>query len=182
MRTGRNMSMPAWRRVSVLLAMMILCAGCSVFRKAFERTVVVTVHDTRDSIVIRERIVHDTVKVDIPVYVEENVTKDDSSHLENPFAISDAWIRDGLLHHSLRTRGGTIDVPVDVHVADTAISHESYEKKDSIYTKEVYVEKELTWAQKAKIRAFPWILLAAVVLALWTFRKPLVAFVKKCLP
>ena len=177
-----KMSVSAWRRVSVLLAMIILCAGCSALRKAFEKTVVVTVHDTKDSLIIRDRWVHDTVKVSIPVYVEKNVTKDDSSHLENPFAISDAWIRDGLLHHFLRTKGGEFDVPVDVHVTDTTSSHASYEKKDSVYTKEVYIEKELTLAQKAKIKAFPWILLALVGLALCTFRKPLVAFVKKCLP
>ena len=156
----------------IYILLVILCvSGCSSLRKAFEKTVVVTVHDTRDSIVIRERIVHDTVKVDVPVYVEVNVTKDDSSHLENPFSVSDAWIRDGLLHHSLRTKSGELAVPVDVHVTDTTSSHESYEKKDSVYTKEVYIEKELTWAQKAKIKAFPWILLGLIGALLWIFRK-----------
>ena len=160
----------AQRVVPVLLAA-LLCAGCSVFRKAFEKTVVVTVHDTKDSLVIRDRWVHDTVKVPIPVYIEKNVTKDDSSHLENPYAISDAWIKDGLLHHSLRTKPGELAVPVDVHVTDTTSSHESYEKKDSIATKEIYIEKELNWAQRAKIKAFPWILLGLIGALLWIFRK-----------
>ena len=38
-------------------------------------------------------------------------------------------------------------------------------------TVEVKVERQLTWAQKAKIGAFPWVLLALVGALLWIFRK-----------
>ena len=38
-------------------------------------------------------------------------------------------------------------------------------------TVEVKVEKNLSWAQKSKIGAFPWLLLAVIGLLLWTFRK-----------
>ena len=37
--------------------------------------------------------------------------------------------------------------------------------------KEVKVEKPLSWTQKAKIGAFPWILLALIGAVLWIFRK-----------
>ena len=36
---------------------------------------------------------------------------------------------------------------------------------------EVKVEKNLSWSQKAKIGAFPWILLALIGAVLWIFRK-----------
>ena len=36
---------------------------------------------------------------------------------------------------------------------------------------EVKVEKNLSWAQKAKIGAFPWLVLAVIGAALWIFRK-----------
>ena len=36
---------------------------------------------------------------------------------------------------------------------------------------EVKVEKSLSWAQKAKIGAFPWLLLALIGAVLWIFRK-----------
>lgn len=36
---------------------------------------------------------------------------------------------------------------------------------------EVKVEKSLSWSQKAKIGAFPWLLLAVVGCLLWIFRK-----------
>ena len=39
--------------------------------------------------------------------------------------------------------------------------------------KEVKVEKPLSWSQRVRIVAFPWLLLVAVALAVWTFRKPL---------
>ena len=38
-------------------------------------------------------------------------------------------------------------------------------------TVEVKVERQLTWAQKAKIGAFPWIVLALIGALLWIFRK-----------
>ena len=37
--------------------------------------------------------------------------------------------------------------------------------------KEVKVEKPLSWSQKAKIGAFPWVLLALIGAVLWIFRK-----------
>lgn len=49
-------------------------------------------------------------------------------------------------------------------------------KRDSVAVetlKEVKVEKPLSWSQKVRIGAFPWLLLVAVGLGVWTFRKPL---------
>lgn len=42
-----------------------------------------------------------------------------------------------------------------------------------------YVEKPLSWSQKARIGAFPWLLLVAVGLAVWTFRKSLLPWFTK---
>ena len=49
-------------------------------------------------------------------------------------------------------------------------------KRDSVAVetlKEVKVEKPLSWWEKAKLCAFPWLLLITGVLGVWTFRKPL---------
>ena len=84
----------------------------------------------------------------------------------------------------------------DVHLRDTLVTKDSvyiekYKdrfvyrdrwrdsiivKRDSVAVetiKEVKVEKPLSWSQRARIGAFPWLLLVAVGLAVWTFRKPL---------
>ena len=144
-------------------------------RKYFERVEVVTVTETKDSLIIRDRIIQDTARVEIPVYVEVNVTKDDSSHLENPFAVSDAWVKDGMLHHNLRTKPQTIDAPIDIHVADTSKTHETYEKRDSTSTRTEIkeVEKPLSKWKSFKLDAFWWLILAILALLGWIFRKPL---------
>lgn len=49
-------------------------------------------------------------------------------------------------------------------------------KRDSVAVetlKEVKVEKPLSWSQRVKLGAFPWLLLITGVLGVWTFRKPL---------
>lgn len=157
-------------RKAVLILCIVMAASCSALRKYFEEVETVVVHDTKDSLIIRDRVIHDTLKVPIPVYVEKNVTPDDSSHLENPYAVSDAWVKDGLLHHSLRTQG-KMEVPVDIPVSDTTAIHS--EKESVTHTEKVYVEKDLTRWQKAKIGAFWWLLAALVGALAWIFRKPL---------
>ena len=147
-----------------------LTTSCSLLKP---RETIVTVTETRDSIIIRDRIVHDSVKVEIPIIIEKNVTKDDSSRLENQYAISVAKVMDGLLFHSLETKPQTIYVPVDVHVSDTTAVHEkeSETAKETVVTE--YVEKELSWWQKFRLRAFWWLLGLSLALTAWTFRKPL---------
>ena len=53
--------------------------------------------------------------------------------------------------------------------------------RDSVSVREVHdtttverkVEKELSAGQKARIGAFPWLVLAVIALGAWTFRKPI---------
>lgn len=59
--------------------------------------------------------------------------------------------------------------------------------RDSVSVREVHdtttverkVEKELSWSQKARLDLFPWILIAAIGLLLWAFRKPLLSLIKR---
>ena len=164
------------KRIVLILAVLAMLPGCSLLRKYFREVETVVVHDTKDSIIIRDRYIHDTVKVDVPVYVEKNVTKDDSSHLENPFAVSDAWVKDGLLYHNLRTRG-QMEVPVEIPVSDTTAIHN--ENNTATHTEKVYVEKDLNAWQKFRLRAFWWLLAGLAGCLVWIFRKPLLALLKK---
>ena len=91
--------------------------------------------EIRDSVRldIRERTVHDTAYVDVPLIKEVNVTRDTSSHLENEYAMSDASISNGTLRHSLETRPHKIAAPVTITVHDTL----TVEKKAETIIKEV---------------------------------------------
>lgn len=93
--------------------------------------------EIRDSVrvEIRERPVHDTAYVDVPLIKEVNVTRDTSSHLENEYAMSDASISNGTLSHSLETRPHKIAAPVTITVHDTL----TVEKKAETIIKEVNV-------------------------------------------
>lgn len=60
------------------------------------------------------------------------------------FAVSDAYVKDGLLHHSLSSKPQTLDVPVDIHVSDTTTVHEKESSQEKEGTRIEYVEKPLT--------------------------------------
>lgn len=129
------------------------------------------VEHVRTETVYRDRIVHDTATVTVPVEIEKVVTKDTVSHLENSFAKSDAVVAGGFLSHSLESKPQIIRVPVKVRVTDTVY------RKAEVITQIKKVEKELSWWQRVRLDAF-WVLLFAVLALLaWIFRKPLLKLV-----
>lgn len=141
--------------VLVLVILASVVAGCSP--RVIVQKEVVTEY--------RDRVIHDTAQVVVPLEVEKIVTRDTASHLENRWAESDAVVSGGFLSHSLSSRPQVIQVPVEVHTTDTLY------KEAQIVEKEVEVEKPLSWWRKFKIGAF-WYLCGAVLLLLvWTFRK-----------
>jgi len=155
---------------TAVLVIIILILSVSCSPRVTERITTITKDTT--IVQIRERIIHDTAYVEIPVIIERNVTKDDSSHLENRFAVSDAWIQDGLLHHSLLTKPQTIDVPVDIPVSDTTTTHEHFEQTDSSGTQYVEVEKKLTAWQRFRMNVGGYTLFALLLLVgIWIFKK-----------
>lgn len=127
---------------------------------------------TVTKIEFRDRVVHDTAKVEIPYEVEKIVTRDTASRLENSFAKSDAVVSGGFLSHSLESKPQYIKVPVEVHVTDTLI------RESEIRTEIKEVEKPLSKWKSAKLDAFWWLVMIIVGLLLWTFRKRISSIVR----
>lgn len=150
------------KKILALVLILGLTTSCGLFKHTPQ-----TVIEYRDTTIIRERLVHDTVKVTVPKIIERNVTTDTTSHLENDWARSDATVRDGLLWHSLETKPHTIEVPVLVPVHDTLI----VQKEAEIRTETVEVEKPLSFWQRLEIGAFWWLCGAILLCLLWIFRK-----------
>lgn len=157
-----NNNQPVWWYILLYIFILgaacfvcVLMSGCSP--KIVEKVVT--------QVEYRDRVVHDTTTLEVPVEVEKIVTRDTSSHLENNWAKSDAMVSDGFLHHSLESKPRIIQVPVEVHVTDTVW------KEQEIVEKEIEIEKPLSWWQSFEIGAFWWLLGVVALLLLWTFRK-----------
>ena len=159
--------------IGVLL--LLTCASCSPKVITQVRT------EYRDSVrvEVHERLIHDTVSVQIPVEVEKIVTRDTVSRLENTYAKSVAVVSGGFLHHSLSSKPQVIYVPVEVPVTDTTTTHTSSAIEEKTETKVEYVEKKLTWLQKTEIYGFRCMVLFALLFFLWKYRKQVWALVRR---
>ena len=108
-----------------------------------------------------ERMVMDTVYIRLPEADMSYAGPDTASRLETELARSSAWIDSaGLLHHTLsHTRN---EIPVTVARRET--THTS--RADSIMTRTVVMERELTPWQRLRLDAFGWLAGAAVLAVL----------------
>ena len=140
------------RKSLSLLPLLLLFTACGIHKP--QPQPVIIQHDT----VIRERIIRDTARIEVPVIKEKIVTLDTASHLENDWAKSDAAVSDGLLSHSLETKPKVIEVPIYVPVRDTII------KEGETHAEIVEVEKPLSWWESLRMGAFWWLAGAVVVL------------------
>lgn len=115
--------------------------------------------------------VHDTAYIELPVFIERNVTRDTTSTLENPYAKSEASITDGLLSHSLQTKPTRQPVKIEKEI----VYRDSIVFRDRIETVTVEVEKELTKWQSFKMKTggttLAILIIAIVTAALYLFLK-----------
>lgn len=164
---------------AVILALCFLWASCS--QKIVEKLVTQTVTEYRDSTVFRDS----TIFVPIPLEADQAIVHiQDTSHRETSVAESDAWIgKDGMIHHSLRNKADAriaYDLKLPERWLYTGVTN-TKEHEQGIIKRE-YVEKSLSWWQKARIRAFWWLLGGLILCLAWIFRKPLLAILKKWIP
>ena len=130
----------------------------------------------RDTTIYQDRLQDTTIYVPIPLEKGQAiVTVGDTSKLETSVARSTASIdARGKLNHTLENKSDQkLQAIVPVH--SKVIYHGVTSNKAEILTRTIYKEKELTWWQNVRLKAF-WPLLVAVLLLLlllWNFRKPL---------
>ena len=107
-----------------------------------------------------------------PKIVERIVVQHDTTtvrHRDTTYRRDSVYIREWM-------RGDTVYVD---RFRDRYVFRDRW--RDSVSVREVHdttavevkVEKSLSWSQKAKIGAFPWLVLSVLGLLLWTFRKRL---------
>ena len=121
------------------------------------------------------------VAVDLPRQSESNVTMDDSSHVETDLAVSDAWIKDGVLHHHIKNKSGQLKGESFVPQKTERTNKEAVRVKEVPVPEPYPVEIERKWTpmEQIKLAAF-WYLLGAVVLSIgFILRKPLLLALRK---
>ena len=149
------------RAYSILLAAVVL-AGCSPCRHCprnfsqkdsvyIDRVEVVTQIDT----VIQWRIPDGGAEATLP--------DSDTSRLSTSLARSEAWVKDGQLHHTLTNRS-ELAIPISITVPQRAVTTDRFRLRDRVVT--VEVEKELSWWQKFWISAGKILPLVALLLIL----------------
>ena len=123
--------------------------------------------ETRDSTRVEvhtiTKTVYDTAYIELPIFVERNVTKDTTSTLENPYAKSEASIVDGLLSHSLETKPTKHPVQIEKEI----VYRDSLIYRDRTITQRVEVPRELTSWQAFKMKTGGFTL-TALILAIVT--------------
>lgn len=96
-----------------------------------------------------------TVFVEVPVEVKMQVERD-SSHLETSVALSQAWIADGLLHHTLENKAEPL--PAVVKVRDTDVR----ERSDSVVYRDVYIRDVV---ERVRIPKSYWLFMSVTILS-----------------
>ena len=126
---------------------------------------------TRVEVRMITQTIHDTAYIELPVFVERNVTKDTTSTLENPYAKSEASITDGLLSHSLQTKPTRQPVKIEKEI----VFRDSIVFRDRTKTVTVEVEKKLSKWQSFKMKTggttLAILIIAIVTAALYLFLK-----------
>lgn len=165
------------KRIAALCAILVVATSCGLCKHLPTETHVKdsTVVNYKDSTIVS--IKDSTVLVQIPAESSSAVLPDGfRSHVQTSIAESDAWVEDGLLHHTIRNRSENM-LPAVVPVMTTArVIHSENDHTgltDRVVTKEV--EKPLTWWQRFRIGAFFWLLGLALIgwrrEILWLLRK-----------
>lgn len=129
------------RQLTIIAAALLLCS-CAAQRAAQETQ--------RDSVRVEtiERTVYKDSIIFVPLPAENDAASlpdSDTSRLETSLAESEAFVKDGQLHHSLRNKETLLPVPVKL---PSVIRQEyAYALRDRKVVEVVEVERELSWWQ-----------------------------------
>lgn len=158
------------RNIQILLSLSIVAwavAGCGAPRHLPNKT------EVRDSVAItyRDSTIIRYVDVEVPVPAENSyAVVPDSSHLETSVAVSEASVDSlGRLHHSLQNK--PVKLTARTEVTDRVLEKIETNKSEEKNTVKVFVEKELTFWQTFRLKAFWWMAgLIAASIAAWIAR------------
>lgn len=145
---------------ATLLSLVVSCAAPKVVLEQRDSTVIYI----KDSIRFRDSL----VLVPIPEGTDKAKLPDtDTSFLQTSVAESEAFVKDGVLHHSLRNRSEAV-IPIRITIPERIRTEEKGLTRYLKQVERVEVEKELSRWQRF-LQGLGWTALIAVVL--WIINK-----------
>ena len=140
---------------ATLLSLVVSCAAPKVVLEQRDSTVI----NIKDSIRFRDSL----VLVPIPEGADKSKMPDtDTSFLQTSVAESEAFVKDGVLHHSLRNRSEAV-IPIRITIPERIRTEEKGLTRYLKQVERVEVEKELSRWQRF-LQGLGWTALIAVVL------------------
>ena len=145
---------------ATLLSLVVSCAAPKVVLEQRDSTVI----HIKDSIRFRDSL----VLVPVPEGSDKAKLPDtDTSFLQTSVAESEAFVKDGVLHHSLRNRSEAV-IPIRITIPERIRTEEKGLTRYLKQVERVEVEKELSRWQRF-LQGLGWTALIAVVL--WIINK-----------
>ncbi len=152
----------------VLVLTLLFISGCSPKLMPGHDTDTETKDSTYVKVVTKDSLVY------VPIPLEKDqviVSTKDTSRLETSVAMSAAFVGlDGFLHHTLSNKSEE-KLPVVVPVTSKYVFTGATHTETHTITNYVEVPAKLTWWQRFRLDAFPWLTLAVVLALVWIFRK-----------
>ena len=148
--------------VLAIAAVIIVSCGPARVVQDYQKDSVVTV--IKDTTIFRDSIIYVRVEAD----KESAIIPDtDTSRLSTRYAESEAYVKDGQLHHSLRNRSEAL-IPIETKIPITIHFESNSSIRDKRTVEVVEVEKQLSRWQRF-IQALGYGVLIAVIL--WIAKK-----------
>lgn len=145
---------------ATLLSLVVSCAAPKVVLEQKDSTVI----HIKDSIRFRDSL----VLVPVPEGADKAKLPDtDTSFLQTSVAESEAFVKDGVLHHSLRNRSEAV-IPIRITIPERIRTEEKGLTRYLKQVERIEVEKELSRWQRF-LQGLGWTALTAVVL--WIINK-----------
>ncbi|MBQ6029903.1 MAG: hypothetical protein IJL31_00175 [Oscillospiraceae bacterium] len=153
------------KQIAAICVLLAVATGCGLCKHIPTEVNIKdsTVVNYVDSTVIS--IKDSTVFVQLPAEESSAVLPDGyHSHVQTSIAESDAWVSDGLLHHTIRNRSDyQLPVVVPITTTATVIRQDSDHTGLTQRTVIKEVERKLTWWQRFRIGSFFWLLALAII-------------------
>jgi hypothetical protein len=145
---------------ATLLSLVVSCAAPKVVLEQKDSTVI----NVKDSIRFRDSL----VLVPVPEGTDKAKLPDtDTSFLQTSVAESEAFVKDGVLHHSLRNRSEAV-IPIRITIPERIRTEERGLTRYLKQVERIEVEKELSRWQRF-LQGLGWTALIAVIL--WIINK-----------